>query len=256
MRRRPVSFIPVGPPWGEAWGAFRNPSSRNSPESHTIFCICQNGGRTGTLRNVTNNPPSAGRQRGRNPHADSSPPPGSASRKVRPPPRNDPWKTIAATAGIAPGRRCTRYVSSRDEIIERVIIDPRSRSSAKASRPPLRGRRPRFAEAFVAVSLGRRQRRPGFDPELQAASSRTTTGSRIVPGSWPGPLDRGPSSGFPRLREGASFKGRLRPPPGRRGEPLRTDVVRRPPMVEWNPRRSYMMMILAGRTSTVSGRRR
>src|SRR6266540_3623218 len=79
-------------------------------------------------------------------------------------PRRTTMEDIAATAGIA-RPALYRYVSSRDEIIERVIIE-RVEELGEGFRPIFEDARS-FAEAFVAVSLAS-VNAARLDPELQA----------------------------------------------------------------------------------------
>jgi AcrR family transcriptional regulator len=147
-------------------------------------------------------------------------------------PRRTTMEDIAATAGIA-RPALYRYVSSRDEIIERVIIE-RVEELGEGFRP-LFEEATSFAEAFVAVSLAA-VNAARLDPELQALFE-TTTGSRIVQ-VMAGP-STGAESGFHDFVKG--FFGDAFAAARASGE-LRTDVSD-DAMVEWI-RGVYMMMIL------------
>jgi len=126
-----------------------------------------------------------------------------------------------------------RYVSSRDEIIERVIID-RVEELGEGFRPLFEDATS-FAEAFVAVSLAA-VNAARLDPNLQALFE-TTTGSRIVQ-VMAGP-STGAESGFHDFVKGF-FKDAFAA--ARASGELRTDVSD-DAMVEWI-RGVYMMMIL------------
>ena len=147
-------------------------------------------------------------------------------------PRRTTMEDIAATAGIA-RPALYRYVSSRDEIIERVIID-RVEELGEGFRPLFEDATS-FAEAFVAVSLAA-VNAARLDPELQALFE-TTTGSRIVQ-VMAGP-STGAESGFHDFVKGF-FKDAFAA--ARASGELRTDVSD-DAMVEWI-RGVYMMMIL------------
>ena len=90
-------------------------------------------------------------------------------------PRRTTMEDIAAAAGIA-RPALYRYVSSRDEIIERVIIE-RVEELGETLRP-LFEESTSFSDGFVQVSLAAINA-ARLDPELQALFE-TTTGSRIV----------------------------------------------------------------------------
>lgn len=143
-------------------------------------------------------------------------------------PRRTTMEDVAAAAGIA-RPALYRYVSSRDEIIEAVILqrveemaeDMRSLFSPKTS----------FAEAFVEVSMAA-VNAARLDPELQSLF-QTTTGSRIVT------VLAGPSKGFHDFVK-AFFADAFAA--ARKSGELRSDVSD-DAMVEWI-RGVYMMMIL------------
>ena len=142
--------------------------------------------------------------------------------------RRTTMEDVAAAAGIA-RPALYRYVSSRDEIIESVILQ-RVEELAEDFRPLFNGAT-NFAEAFVEVSLAS-VNAARLDPELQALF-QTTTGSRIVQ------VMAGPNSGFHefvKLFFADAFAA------ARASGELRTDVSD-DAMVEWI-RGVYMMMIL------------
>lgn len=142
--------------------------------------------------------------------------------------RRTTMEDIATAAGIA-RPALYRYVGSREEIIESVILQ-RVAELASDLRPLFNGSTP-FAEAFVEVSVGA-VNAARLDSELQALFE-TTTGSRIIQ------VIAGPNPGFHDLVKGffadafaaARASGELR-------ADLSDDV-----MVEWI-RGIYMMMIL------------
>lgn len=135
---------------------------------------------------------------------------------------------IAAAAGIA-RPALYRYVSSRDEIVEAVIIE-RVEELGNGFRNLFDGATS-FAEAFVEISLAS-VNAARLDPELQALFE-TTTGTRVVQ------VMAGPNSGFHEF-----VKGYFKPAfdAARASGELRTDVTD-DAMVEWI-RGVYMMMIL------------
>ena len=147
-------------------------------------------------------------------------------------PRRTTMEDIAASAGVA-RPALYRYVSSRDEIIEAVIIE-RVEEIGEGFRPLFEDATS-FAEGFVAVSLAS-VNAARLDPELQALFE-TTTGSRIV--QVMGGPSSGPQSGFHEF-----VKGFFKPAfdAARASGELRTDVSD-DAMVEWI-RGVYLMMIL------------
>ena len=143
-------------------------------------------------------------------------------------PRRTTMEDIAGAAGIA-RPALYRYVASRDEIIEAVILQ-RVEELAEGFRSLFDGSRP-FADAFVEVSMaavnGAR-----LDPELQSLF-QTTTGSRIIQ------VMAGPNGGFHEFVKGFfadAFSA------AREAGYLRSDVSD-DAMVDWI-RGVYMMMIL------------
>lgn len=143
-------------------------------------------------------------------------------------PRRTTMEDIAACAGIA-RPALYRYVSSRDEIIEAVIIE-RVEELGEGFRPIFE-EATSFAEAFVEITLAS-VNSARLDPELQALFE-TTTGTRIVQ------VMAGPQPGFHEF-----VKGFFKPAfdAARASGELRTDVTD-DAMVEWI-RGVYMMMIL------------
>jgi AcrR family transcriptional regulator len=143
-------------------------------------------------------------------------------------PRRTTMEDVAAATGIA-RPALYRYVSSRDEIIESVILqrveelaeDFRSMFDATTS----------FAEAFVEVSMAA-VNAARLDPELQALF-QTTTGSRIIT------VMAGPNTGFHDFVK-TFFTDAFAA--ARKSGELRSDVSD-DAMVEWI-RGVYMMMIL------------
>jgi AcrR family transcriptional regulator len=143
-------------------------------------------------------------------------------------PRRTTMEDVAAAAGIA-RPALYRYVSSRDDIIESVILqrveelaeDFRSMFDATTS----------FAEAFVEVSMAA-VNAARLDPELQALF-QTTTGSRIIT------VMAGPNTGFHDFVK-TFFTDAFAA--ARQSGELRSDVTD-DAMVEWI-RGVYMMMIL------------
>ena len=147
-------------------------------------------------------------------------------------PRRTTMEDIAAAAGIA-RPALYRYVSSRDEIIERVIIE-RVEELGETLRP-LFEESTSFSEGFVQVSLAAINA-ARLDPELQALFE-TTTGSRIV--QVMGGPSTGPQSHFHDFVK-AFFQDAFAA--GRAAGELRSDVSD-DAMVEWI-RGVYLMMIL------------
>lgn len=143
-------------------------------------------------------------------------------------PRRTTMEDVAAAAGVA-RPALYRYVSSRDEIIEAVILQ-RVEELGNGFRT-IFDEAPSFAEAFVEISMAA-VNAARLDPELQALFE-TTTGSRIVQ------VMAGPQSGFHDF-----VKGFFKPAfdAARASGELRTDVSD-DAMVEWI-RGVYMMMIL------------
>lgn len=143
-------------------------------------------------------------------------------------PRRTTMEDIAEAAGIA-RPALYRYVSSRDEIIESVIIwrieelaeDIRSLFDGSTS----------FADALVEVSMAS-VNAARLDPELQSLF-QTTTGSRIIT------VMAGPNSGFHEFVKGFFADAFAA---ARKSGELRSDVSD-DAMVEWI-RGVYMMMIL------------
>jgi AcrR family transcriptional regulator len=147
-------------------------------------------------------------------------------------PRRTTMEDIAAAAGVA-RPALYRYVSSRDEIIERVIIE-RVEELGEGFRPLFEDATS-FADGFVAVSLAS-VNAARLDPELQALFE-TTTGSRIV--QVMGGPSTGAQSGFHDFVKGF-FKDAFAA--ARKSGELRTDVSD-DALVEWI-RGVYLMMIL------------
>jgi AcrR family transcriptional regulator len=147
-------------------------------------------------------------------------------------PRRTTMEDVAKEAGIA-RPALYRYVSSRDEIIEQVIIE-RVEELGEGFRPLFEDATS-FADAFVAVSLAA-VNAARLDPELQALFE-TTTGSRIVQ------VMAGPSTGAQSAFHDfvkSFFKDAFAA--ARTSGELRTDVSD-DAMVEWI-RGVYLMMIL------------
>jgi AcrR family transcriptional regulator len=142
--------------------------------------------------------------------------------------RRTTMEDVATAAGIA-RPALYRYVSSREEIVEAVILQ-RIEELADGLRS-LFDTEPSFAEAFIEVSVGA-VNSARLDPELQALF-QTTTGSRVIQ------VMAGPDSGLHEFVKGffadafaaARASGELR------------DDVSDDAMVEWI-RGIYMMMIL------------
>ena len=147
-------------------------------------------------------------------------------------PRRTTMEDIAAAAGIA-RPALYRYVSSRDEIIERVIIE-RVEELGETLRP-LFEESTSFSDGFVQVSLAAINA-ARLDPELQALFE-TTTGSRIV--QVMGGPSTGPQAHFHDFVK-AFFQEAFAA--GRAAGELRSDVSD-DAMVEWI-RGVYLMMIL------------
>ena len=143
-------------------------------------------------------------------------------------PRRTTMEDVAAAAGIA-RPALYRYVSSRDEIIESVIIH-RVEELAEGFRS-LFTPKTSFAEAFVEVSMAS-VNAARLDPELQALFE-TTTGSRIIQ------VMAGPNQAFHEFVKGF-FKDAFAA--ARASGELRSDVSD-DEMVDWI-RGVYMMMIL------------
>lgn len=143
-------------------------------------------------------------------------------------PRRTKMEDVAAAAGLS-RPALYRYVASRDELIEAVIL-VRVEELAEGFRPVFE-RSASFAEGFVEVSLAAVEaaRR---DPELQALFE-TTTGTRIVG------VMAGPQPGFHEFVK-AFFKGAF--DEARASGELRTDVSD-DALVDW-VRGVYLMMIL------------
>ena len=143
-------------------------------------------------------------------------------------PRRTTMEDIAAAAGIA-RPALYRYVSSRDEIIEAVILR-RVEELAEGFRSLFEDSTS-FAEAFVEVSLAS-VNAARLDPELQALFE-TTTGTRIIQ------VMAGPQPGFHEFVK-SFFKDAFAA--ARASGELRQDVTD-VAMVDWL-RGVYMMMIL------------
>jgi AcrR family transcriptional regulator len=143
-------------------------------------------------------------------------------------PRRTTMEDVAAVAGIA-RPALYRYVSSRDEIVEAVILQ-RIEELAEDLRP-LFDPSTSFAEAFVEVSMAA-VNAARLDPELQALFE-TTTGTRIIQ------VMAGPNPGFHEFVK-AFFKDAFAA--ARAAGDLRGDVSD-DAMVDWI-RGVYMMMIL------------
>ena len=143
-------------------------------------------------------------------------------------PRRTTMEDIAAAAGIA-RPALYRYVSSRDEIVEAVILQ-RVEELAEDFRA-LFDPRTSFADALVEVSMAS-VNAARLDPELQALFE-TTTGSRIIQ------VMAGPNPGFHEFVK-AFFKDAFAA--ARAAGQLRSDVTD-DAMVDWI-RGVYMMMIL------------
>lgn len=143
-------------------------------------------------------------------------------------PRRTTMEDVAACAGIA-RPALYRYVSSRDEIVEAVILE-RVEELADGFRSVVTDA-PSFAEAMVEASLAA-VNAARLDPELQALFE-TTTGTRIIQ------VMAGPNPGFHDFVKGfftdafaaARASGELR------------DDVTDDAMVDWI-RGIIMMMIL------------
>ena len=143
-------------------------------------------------------------------------------------PRRATMEDVAAAAGI--GRPALyRYVASRDELIESVIL-LRMEELAEGFRAVL-GRAPSFADGFVEVSLAAVEA-ARHDPELQALFE-TTTGTRIVQ------LVAGPQPAFHDFVK-AFFRDAFEA--ARASGALRPDVSD-DALVDWI-RGVYLMMIL------------
>jgi AcrR family transcriptional regulator len=143
-------------------------------------------------------------------------------------PRRTTMEDVAAAAGIA-RPALYRYVSSRDEIIESVILQ-RVEELAEGFRS-LFDPKASFAEAFVEVTMAS-VNAARLDPELQALFE-TTTGTRIIQ------VMAGPNPGFHEFVK-AFFKDAFAA--ARASGDLRSDVSD-DAMVDWI-RGVYMMMIL------------
>jgi AcrR family transcriptional regulator len=143
-------------------------------------------------------------------------------------PRRTTMEDVAAAAGIA-RPALYRYVSSRDEIIEAVIIQ-RVEELAEDIRQ-LFDPNTSFAEALVEVSMAS-VNAARLDPELQALFE-TTTGTRIIQ------VMAGPNRGFHEFVK-AFFKDAFAA--ARAAGELRHDVTD-DAIVDWI-RGVYMMMIL------------
>jgi AcrR family transcriptional regulator len=143
-------------------------------------------------------------------------------------PRRTTMEDVAAATGIA-RPALYRYVSSRDEIIESVILQ-RVEELAEDFRSMFDGTTS-FAEGFVEVSMAA-VNAARLDPELQALF-QTTTGSRIIT------VMAGPNTGFHDFVK-TFFTDAFAA--ARKSGELRSDVSD-DAMVEWI-RGVYMMMIL------------
>jgi AcrR family transcriptional regulator len=143
-------------------------------------------------------------------------------------PRRTTMEDVAEAAGIA-RPALYRYVSSRDELIESVILQ-RVEELAEDFRSLFDGSTS-FAEAFVEVSMAA-VNAARLDPELQALF-QTTTGSRIIT------VMAGPNTGFHEFVK-AFFTDAFAA--ARKSGELRSDVSD-DALVEWI-RGVYMMMIL------------
>ena len=143
-------------------------------------------------------------------------------------PRRTTMEDIAAAAGIA-RPALYRYVSSRDEIVESVILE-RVEELAEGFRSMFDPSTP-FADAFVEVSMAA-VNAARLDPELQALFE-TTTGSRIIQ------VMAGPNGGFHEFVKGFFADAFAA---AREAGYLRSDVSD-DAMVDWI-RGVYMMMIL------------
>ena len=143
-------------------------------------------------------------------------------------PRRTTMEDVAAAAGIA-RPALYRHVSSRDEIVEAVILQ-RVSELAETFRS-LVTEATSFAEAFVEVSMAA-VNAARLDPELQALF-QTTTGTRIIE------VMAGPNAGFHEFVK-AFFADAFTA--ARASGELRTDVTD-DQLSEWI-RGVYMMMIL------------
>ena len=143
-------------------------------------------------------------------------------------PRRTTMEDIAAAAGIA-RPALYRYVSSRDEIVESVILE-RVEELAEGFRSMFDPSTP-FADAFVEVSMAA-VNAARLDPELQALFE-TTTGSRIIQ------VMAGPNPGFHEFVK-TFFADAFAA--ARAAGQLRADVTD-DALVDWI-RGVYMMMIL------------
>jgi len=143
-------------------------------------------------------------------------------------PRRTTMEDVAAAAGIA-RPALYRYVSSRDEIIESVILQ-RVEELSESFRSLFDESTP-FAEAFVEVVMAA-VNAARLDPELQGLFE-TTTGSRIIQ------VMAGPNPGFHDFVKGF-FKDAFAA--ARASGELRDDVTD-DAMVDWI-RGIIMMMIL------------